>query len=117
MLREMAKPLRHVPVLLDEVLAVLEPRAGEIVVDCTLGLGGHANELLRRVRPGGRVIAIDFDSANVERAKTNAAEGMSVHHANFAAIDKVLVGEGIERVDAILADLGVASPQIDDPLR
>src|SRR5947199_6973798 len=105
----MTRALRHVPVLLDDVLAVLEPRSGEIVVDCTLGLGGHANELLRRVQPGGRVIAIDFDPANVERARTNAADGLSIHQANFAAIDKVLAAEGIERVDAILADLGVAS--------
>jgi 16S rRNA (cytosine1402-N4)-methyltransferase len=93
------------------------------VVDCTLGLGGHASALLRRIQPGGRLIALDFDAANIERARPKLAEvgggerAVSLHHANFAGIDRVLAAEGIERVDGILADLGVASPQIDDPQR
>jgi 16S rRNA (cytosine1402-N4)-methyltransferase len=111
----MKRGFRHIPVLLNEVVYVLRPIAGQTIVDCTLGLGGHASELLRRVQPGGRVIALDFDPASVERARS--IPGLSVHHSNFAAIDKVLAIEGIAHVDAILADLGVASPQIDDPTR
>jgi len=110
----------HVPVLLAEVLEVLRPRPGQVVVDCTLGLGGHSAELLRRIQPGGRLIALDFDAANIERARPRleaAGGAFTLHHRNFAAIDRVLAGEGIERVDAILADVGVASPQIDDPQR
>jgi 16S rRNA (cytosine1402-N4)-methyltransferase len=110
-------------VLLDAVMSVLEPRAGQTIVDCTLGLGGHSRELLRRVQPGGRVLATDFDLGNVQRAQQDRAAGggglagLSVHHSNFAGIDKVLAGEGIETVDGILADLGVSSPQIDNPDR
>lgn len=116
----MSRRLHHIPVLLDQVLAALEPRAGQVVVDCTLGLGGHAVELLRHTQPGGRLIAVDFDASNIERARpklVDAGGRFAIHQSNFAGIDKVLSIEGIERVDAILADLGIASPQIDDPQR
>ncbi|MEO6435862.1 MAG: 16S rRNA (cytosine(1402)-N(4))-methyltransferase RsmH [Tepidisphaeraceae bacterium] len=119
----MKRTVRHIPVLLDQVLAALRPRAGMTVVDCTLGLGGHASELLRRIQPGGRLIGMDFDAGNIDRARGKLAEvdpagaSFTLHHSNFAGIDNVLAAEGIERVDAILADLGVASPQIDDPAR
>jgi 16S rRNA (cytosine1402-N4)-methyltransferase len=106
---------RHIPVLLNDVLRVLDPRPGQAIVDCTFGLGGHAGELAARVMPGGRVLGIDFDPVNVANAPP--AEGLSVRQGNFAATDKILAAEGIERVDAILADLGVSSPQIDDPAR
>ena len=93
----MARPYRHVPVLLDEVISALQLRAGQVIVDCTFGLGGHARELLRCVQPGGRVIGIDFDPANVERARTEAAAGLSVHHGNFAGNDRILAAEGVDR--------------------
>src|SRR5438270_37722 len=60
---------QHVPVLLGHVLRALDPRPGQVVVDCTLGLGGHAAALLERVRPGGRLIGIDFDPANLALAR------------------------------------------------
>jgi 16S rRNA (cytosine1402-N4)-methyltransferase len=113
-----ARERRHIPVLLDQVLRVLDPTPGQTIVDCTFGLGGHARELAARVASagaGGRIIGIDFDPVNIANAPR--AEGLSVQQGNFAAIDKILAGQGIERVDAILADLGVSSPQIDDPAR
>ena len=116
----MRPEVRHVPVLLAEVLAVLRPGAGKIIVDCTVGLGGHASELLRRVGPEGRVIGLDMDGANVERAraKLGALGGRwEIHQGNFAGLPTVLAAAGVERVDGVLADLGVASPQIDDPAR
>jgi len=116
----MKRQTRHIPVLLDDVLRVIKPEPGQTIVDCTLGLGGHASELLRRIRPGGKLIGLDFDPANIElaRAKLEDIGGdFSLHHSNFAAIDKVLATEGLERADSILADVGVASPQIDDPAR
>jgi 16S rRNA (cytosine1402-N4)-methyltransferase len=113
--------VRHRPVLPQEVLQALQPQPGQIVVDCTLGLGGHSRLLLERVTPGGRLIATDFDPRNIELARecllTVASGNFSLHHTNFAALPKVLAAEGVEQVDAILADLGVASPQIDDPTR
>ena len=59
----MKHAVRHIPVLLNDVLEALAPRPGQVVVDCTVGLAGHSAELLRRISPGGRLIAIDFDPA------------------------------------------------------
>jgi 16S rRNA (cytosine1402-N4)-methyltransferase len=112
--------IRHVPVLLDAVLDVLQPRSSKAIVDCTLGLGGHSAALLERLKPDGRLIAIDFDSRNIEiaRPRLEAVGGrFDLFHNNFAALPSVLAQAGVERVDGILADLGVASPQIDDPAR
>jgi 16S rRNA (cytosine1402-N4)-methyltransferase len=97
----------HVPVLLDEVVGILKPRKGKVIVDCTVGLGGHAAALRKK---GARVIGLDLDPANLARV----GEGIEVHHANFAALPSVLAGA---TVDGILADLGVASPHFDDPAR
>jgi len=109
------KEVRHVPVLLDEVMDSLKVREGMVVVDCTVGLGGHSFELLRRVGPSGRLIGLDLDEGNLRRAAERLnATNVSLHHSNFAGITKIL---GMEKVDALLADLGVASPQIDDPAR
>ena len=119
----MKRHTRHIPVLLDPVLQALAPRPGHVVVDCTVGLGGHAAVLLERIGPGGRLIGIDFDPANlaIARAKLEAVAGkdgnFNLYHNNFAALPTVLAQAGLEQVDAILADLGVASPQIDDPGR
>jgi 16S rRNA (cytosine1402-N4)-methyltransferase len=115
-----SRTTRHIPVLLEAVLDALNPQPGQTIVDCTVGLGGHARELLARIQPGGRLIGLDFDPANIERAR-GALDGFNgaftLHHSNFAGIDRILAAEGIDRVDAILADVGVASPQIDDPAR
>lgn len=111
------RDVRHIPVLLEPVLQVLDPQPGKIIVDCTLGLGGHSAEILRR---GARLIATDFDPANIDRAraKLSAVGGnFELFHTNFAALPSVLQQAGVERVDGVLADLGVASPQIDDPAR
>jgi 16S rRNA (cytosine1402-N4)-methyltransferase len=116
----MKREVRHVPVLLEAVLAVLRPRAGQVVVDCTLGLGGHSAALLERVTPGGKLIAIDFDPGNFEvaRPKLEAVGGdFQLVHNNFAALPAVLAQVGVEKVDAVLADVGVSSPQIDNPAR
>lgn len=116
----------HIPVLLEKVIETLRPAAGQTVVDCTLGLGGHSAEILRRIAPGGRLLGIDFDPANiaaarsrlerVEEARAGRAE-FQVFHNNFAALPTVLAAAGIERVDGVLADVGVASTQIDDASR
>ena len=111
---------RHVPVLLAGVLEALDSKPGQTVVDCTLGLGGHAAELLRRVTPGGRLVGMDLDPSNLESARSVlSAVGGEFHlfHTNFAALPAVLAQAGVERADGILADVGVASPQIDDPAR
>jgi 16S rRNA (cytosine1402-N4)-methyltransferase len=116
----MKREVRHLPVLLEQVLEIVSPRPGQTIVDCTLGLGGHSSELLSRIQPGGRLIAIDFDPnhINIARPKLEAIGGkFDLFHNNFAALPTVLSEAGVARVDVVIADLGVASPQIDDPAR
>jgi 16S rRNA (cytosine1402-N4)-methyltransferase len=113
----------HRPIMVAEILKVLAPVAGEIGVDCTLGYGGHAREILSRLRPGGRLLGLDADP--VELPKTEArmralgfgAEEFTAHRSNFAGLPKVLAAAGLSGADVILADLGVSSMQIDDPAR
>jgi len=90
----------HRPIMVAEILAVLAPKPGELAVDCTLGYGGHAQEILRRVQPGGRLIGLDADP--VELAKTEArlrAAGFGPNtfiavRSNFAGLPKVLAEAG-----------------------
>jgi 16S rRNA (cytosine1402-N4)-methyltransferase len=106
--------------MLDEVLLALEPPPGGIVVDCTTGWACHACELLRRVGPSGKLIALDLDPENLTQARERlSAVGhpFSLHQMNFAGLYGILAGEGIEVVDAVLADLGMSSMQVDDPER
>src|SRR3954454_16016732 len=91
----------HRPVMVAEVLEVLAPRPGELAVDCTLGYGGHAQEILARLQPGGRLIGIDSDP--IELPKTEARmramgfgpEVLTVHRTNFAGLPKILAETGI----------------------
>jgi 16S rRNA (cytosine1402-N4)-methyltransferase len=116
----------HVPVLVAEVLAALRPKAGDLAVDATLGFGGHASELLKRILPGGRLLGLDVDP--IELPKTAArlevlAAGLGAPGAfkavrrNYAGLRKLLEEEGASGADVILADLGVSSMQLDDPER
>lgn len=120
------KDAPHIPVLLREVMEVLDLKPGQAVVDCTLGLGGHSGAFLPRVHPGGRVIGIDLDPSNLAAAReylTWVGGRFDLFNTNFAGVLNVLgqagEGGGVEhgRVDALLADIGVASTQIDDPSR
>src|SRR5262249_12150196 len=111
---------QHRPVLLDEVLGILAPRPGAVVVDCTTGWAGHAVELLRRVGPTGRLMALDADADNLAHASARLEQvghPFSTHHSNFAGMANVLAAEGLAHVDAVVADLGMSSMQVDDPAR
>ncbi|MBX3404099.1 MAG: 16S rRNA (cytosine(1402)-N(4))-methyltransferase RsmH [Phycisphaeraceae bacterium] len=108
--------------LLHETVRALALRPGAIVVDCTLGLGGHSAAMLPRIHPGGRLIGLDLDPANIAKARERlqwVGGRFDLFHSNFAALPRVLAQAGVEhgRVDALLADIGVASTQIDDPDR
>lgn len=113
----------HRPIMVQEILDVLAPRPGEIVVDCTLGYGGHAQEVLSRVQPGGRLLGLDADP--IELPKTEARlralgfgpDVFTAHRTNFAGLPKILADANLPGVDIILADLGVSSMQLDDPAR
>ncbi len=110
----------HVPVMLAECLAALDPQPGRTIVDCTLGFGGHSAAILERVGPTGRLIACDLDGENIARVEPKlAAIGFPyhLHHGNFAGLPAVLAAQGLESVDGVLADLGFSSMQVDDPDR
>lgn len=119
---------KHIPVLFDEVLKGLALAPGKMVVDATLGGGGHARAILQEVLSGGKVIAIDTDEQALDRFKKRANEDVILGDAlrdgkmilikrNYSAIDEVLEEQGISNVDAILADLGFSSDQIESAER
>ena len=111
---------QHQPVLLDEVLAALAPRPGGVVIDCTTGFGGHSCAILARLGADGLLIGLDLDAGNLPSAKTRLEQvgfPFRLHQANFAGLLGVLAAEGIERVDGVLADLGMSSMQVDDSER
>jgi len=109
---------RHVPVLVQEVLAGLAPAAGETWVDCTVGAGGHSILLAERVGPTGRLVGLDRDPAMLALARPRLNHPwVTLVHASFDQLGAVLNRLGIHSVDGVLADLGVCSDQLDDPLR
>jgi 16S rRNA (cytosine1402-N4)-methyltransferase len=110
----------HVPVLVEEVMACLRPGPGDIVVDCTVGYGGHALEFIKRIGPGGRLMGMDVDAGELERTRKRLSQvnvPVSFHRSNFAGIAKVLNQEKLDGFDILFADLGVSSMQIDNPGR
>jgi 16S rRNA (cytosine1402-N4)-methyltransferase len=113
----------HRPIMVEEVLRCLRPRAGEVAVDCTLGGGGHARAILERVLPGGRLIGLDVDPLELPRTEAHLrADGFGpetfiARRGNFAGLPQVLATEGLATADLILADLGVSSMQLDNPDR
>lgn len=131
---------KHIPVLLQEAVEALYIHSGDIVVDATLGGGGHTREILKCVlparnashseadRPGGKVIAIDSDEEAIkkfqERAQFNdlikqalADKSLVLAHSNYSSLDEVLTQNEIDLCDAIVADLGFSSDQIEESER
>ena len=110
----------HTPVLLEEVVAQLRPRAGGLYVDCTVGGGGHAAGILRACAPDGRVIGLDCDDEALaaSRERLAAHEGrVQLLHANFAELQEALMSLGVTAVDGLVFDVGVSSRQFDEPSR
>jgi 16S rRNA (cytosine1402-N4)-methyltransferase len=113
----------HRPIMVREVLAALDPKPGEIAVDCTVGFGGHAQEILPLLRPGGRLLGLDADPIELPKTESRLrALGFdetifTAHRTNFAGLPQLLAGLQIAGVDLVLADLGVSSMQLDNPQR
>ncbi|MCI0638830.1 MAG: 16S rRNA (cytosine(1402)-N(4))-methyltransferase RsmH [Gemmataceae bacterium] len=108
----------HVPVLPNEVLHWLDPQPGQIVVDATVGAGGHARLLSERIGPSGRLVGLDQDPGMLALARERL-QGMNVTlvHGNFEELPTVLQSMQLGPVDAVLADLGFSSDQIANPER
>jgi len=108
----------HLPVMLCEVLEGLQPKLGDVLVDGTLGGGGHARALAERVGPSGTIIALDRDPAAIEAAKMHLPNPPVVpFQGNFCDLPEILAELGIEAVDGVLLDLGLSSDQLADSER
>jgi 16S rRNA (cytosine1402-N4)-methyltransferase len=113
----------HRPVMMAEVLEALAPSPGQVAVDCTLGFGGHAQELLARIQPGGRLLGLDTDPIELPKTEARlrglgfAADVFTARRSNFAGLPQVLWETELKGADLILVDLGVSSMQLDDPSR
>ncbi len=108
----------HVPVLTDEVVHWLAPAPGSVLVDGTLGGGGHARALAERVAPGGTIVALDRDPKAVEAAgESLAGLPMVIAGRSFAEVPEVLAELGFAQVDGVILDLGLSSDQLADPER
>lgn len=107
----------HQPVLLAEVLAALAIRSDGLYVDATFGRGGHSRAILAQLGPRGRLIALDRDPAAIAAGAAIADPRFVLVHAAFSRLNEVLDAQGITHVDGVLLDIGVSSPQLDDPSR
>jgi 16S rRNA (cytosine1402-N4)-methyltransferase len=115
---------QHVPIMLLEIMAVLNPQPGELAVDCTLGYGGHATALLKAVQPDGCLLGLDQDPIEIAKTESRLRQlgfpenTLQVRRTNFAALARALEEAGwTQGADVILADLGVSSMQLDNPAR
>jgi 16S rRNA (cytosine1402-N4)-methyltransferase len=107
----------HKTVLLEEAVDALAVKPGGVYVDATYGRGGHSRLILRRLNEQGRLIALDRDPVAVAAGGRIADPRLKVIHAAFSGLREVLRAEGVERVDGVLLDLGVSSPQLDEAQR
>lgn len=110
----------HVPVLIEEVLEVLAPSPGGFYVDGTFGRGGHTARLLQAIGASGRVLAVDRDPAAIAAGRERFADEsrLELVQASFADLERLVRERAPDRpVLGVLLDLGVSSPQIDDPAR
>ncbi|WP_278591250.1 16S rRNA (cytosine(1402)-N(4))-methyltransferase RsmH [Olsenella uli] len=118
----MTSEYRHVPVMIDEVIAELDPRPGETVCDCTLGGAGHTLEMARRIQPDGLSLGIDQDDMALDAASARFERELPTARrrflkGNFDSLDDLLVQAEVPGVDCFLFDIGVSSPQLDIPER
>ena len=114
------EPGTHQPVLLQETLEWLAPKPGDVVVDATVGLGGHAELLLEAVGTTGRVLGIDRDAAALaaaERRLSRFGDAFVAVRGNHEELARLLEHAGVEGFDRILFDLGLSSVQLDDAAR
>ena len=112
--------VRHIPVLLDEVVDNLNCLSGRVYIDSTLGEGGHAQRILEAILPNGLLIGIDQDGEAIRRAKDNLKkyrENLLTFQENFSEIGAILESLKVKEVDGVLFDLGLSSLQLQDARR
>ncbi|MDR6420287.1 16S rRNA (cytosine(1402)-N(4))-methyltransferase RsmH [Paraburkholderia phenoliruptrix] len=113
----MRNELQHRTVLLEEAVEALVTRADGVYVDGTFGRGGHSRLVLEKLSEAGRLIAFDKDPLAIATAQQIVDPRFGIVHESFASLRTAIAARGIERVSGVLLDLGVSSPQVDDPER
>ncbi|SAL19557.1 S-adenosyl-methyltransferase MraW [Caballeronia terrestris] len=113
----MGNELQHRTVLLDEAVDALVTRTDGIYIDGTFGRGGHSRAVLAKLGGAGRLIAFDKDPLAIATAQQIEDSRFSIVHDSFAALRDAASERGVARVSGVLLDLGVSSPQVDDPGR
>lgn len=108
--------------MVTEILSVLTPKPGDAVIDCTLGYGGHAREILAAIQPAGRLLGLDVDPIELPKTQQRLREigvpaDLIVRRSNFAGLSRIAAEVFPGGTDIILADLGLSSMQMDDPKR
>ncbi|MEK6634734.1 MAG: 16S rRNA (cytosine(1402)-N(4))-methyltransferase RsmH [Planctomycetota bacterium] len=112
--------LLHKPVMVEEVLDYLNPQTGQVIIDCTVGGGGHASKIMSKIKPNGLLIGIDKDMEILQTAKQHLSEIGNIfklYHADYSEIDEVLRQAGTDKVNGVLLDLGSSSLQFDQAER
>ncbi len=109
--------MQHITVLLAEAVDALAIQPAGTYVDGTFGRGGHSRRILEALGPAGRLIALDRDAESVQAAATVHDPRFEIVRAHFSSLTEVLRERGLARVDGVLLDLGISSPQIDDAVR
>lgn len=107
----------HLSVLLSEAVDALAVKPDGVYVDATFGRGGHSRAILSRLGSGGRLLALDRDPVAIEAGRLIADGRLTLVHSAFGRLAEVLDAQGLDRVDGVLLDLGVSSPQLDTPER
>jgi len=114
------EPPLHIPVMQKEAVDYLKLKPGQVVVDATIGTGGHSEKILEHILPGGRLIGIDRDEDSLSITKKRLerfSANCAFVHGNFTELEHILASLSIKKVDGILFDLGISSFQLDDPKR
>lgn len=110
----------HIPAMLHEVIDYLALVPGQVIVDATIGTGGHSFEILKSISPGGKLIGIDRDedSLNVCRQRlSDFNNSLELVHANFVDLDQALAKLGVDKIDGIIFDLGISTFQLKNAQR
>lgn len=112
--------MQHTPVLQKEVITFLAPKPNQNIIDATLGLGGHAKLILKKIAPNGRLLGIEWDENALEEAKNNLAdfgERFQFFKGNFTEIGLIVRDWKVKKIDGILIDLGPSTYQLTDETR
>tara|TARA_B100000700_G_C14949020_1_gene810720 strand:- start:180 stop:1103 length:924 start_codon:yes stop_codon:yes gene_type:complete len=111
---------RHIPVLLDEVIKMLNIKPEGIYMDCTIGFGGHSELILNKLNSKGKLIGLDLDPYALEQSKKRLSQlnkNISLHNCCYSVFPQILEKLGINKIDGFLFDLGISSYQIDSTHR